>query len=121
MAGTKQTEGKSTRLDIPRKLFATKAARKSALSTAGLKKPHHYRSCIVAPSLHQTLTEINKKSIIQDMDVLYPDLFKGINTKPDMVTRERIMKQNILKAAIFYDDLSHEMINEVPQYTVNML
>ena len=55
------------------------------------------------------------------MEALYPDLFKGINTKPDMVTRERIMKQNILKAAIFYDDLSHEMINEVPQYTVNML
>ena len=55
------------------------------------------------------------------MEILYPDLFKGINTKTDIFTKERIMKQNFLKATIFYDDLSHEKVNEVPQYTVNML
>jgi len=54
------------------------------------------------------------------MEVLYPDIFKDTNTKTEIYTKERIMKQNFLKATIFYDDLSHEMINEVPQYTVNI-
>ena len=41
--------------------------------------------------------------------------------KGDVDAKKRIIKQNFLKAVIFYDDLSHETINEVPQYTVNML
>ncbi|XP_006877418.1 PREDICTED: histone H3.3-like [Chrysochloris asiatica] len=43
MAPTKQTAHKSTGGKKTRKQLATKAARKSAPSTGGVKKPHRYR------------------------------------------------------------------------------
>ncbi|XP_063722981.1 histone H3-like [Symsagittifera roscoffensis] len=43
MTRTKQTARKSTGGKAPRKQLATKAARKSAPSTGGVKKPHRYR------------------------------------------------------------------------------
>lgn len=43
MARTKQTARKSTGGKAPRKQLATKAARKSAPITGGVKKPHRYR------------------------------------------------------------------------------
>lgn len=43
MARTKQTARKSTGGKTPRKQLATKAARKSAPATGGIKKPHRYR------------------------------------------------------------------------------
>ncbi|XP_021072801.1 histone H3.3-like [Mus pahari] len=48
VAPTKQTARKSTGGKAPRKQLATKAARKSAPSTGGVKKPHHYRPGTVA-------------------------------------------------------------------------
>uniref|UniRef100_A0A2K6A1X4 Histone H3 n=1 Tax=Mandrillus leucophaeus TaxID=9568 RepID=A0A2K6A1X4_MANLE len=48
MARTKQTARKSTCGKAPRKQLATKAARKSAPSTGGVKKPHRYRPGTVA-------------------------------------------------------------------------
>uniref|UniRef100_A0A669Q9D1 Uncharacterized protein n=1 Tax=Phasianus colchicus TaxID=9054 RepID=A0A669Q9D1_PHACC len=44
MARTKQTARKSTGGKAPRKQLATKAARKSAPATGGVKKPH--RKCL---------------------------------------------------------------------------
>ena len=43
MARTKQTARKSTGGKAPRKQLATKAARKGASDTGGVKKPHRYR------------------------------------------------------------------------------
>ncbi|VDP30060.1 unnamed protein product [Schistosoma mattheei] len=43
MARTKQTVGKSTGGNAPRKQLATKAAHKSATATGGVKKPYRYR------------------------------------------------------------------------------
>ena len=48
MAQTKQTARKSTGGKAPRKHLATKAARKSAPATGGVKKPHRYRPGTVA-------------------------------------------------------------------------
>jgi histone H3 len=49
MARTKQTARKSTGGKAPRKQLASKAARKSALTSAGgVKKPHRYRPGTVA-------------------------------------------------------------------------
>ena len=48
MARTKQTARKSTGGKAPRKQLATKAARKSAPNTGGVKKPHRYRPGTVA-------------------------------------------------------------------------
>ena len=48
MARTKQTARKSTGGKAPRKSLATKAARNSAPSTGGVKKPHRYRPGTVA-------------------------------------------------------------------------
>ena len=47
MARTKQTARKSTGGKAPRKQLATKAARKSAPATGGVKKPHRCsRACL---------------------------------------------------------------------------
>src|SRR5581483_4091553 len=48
MARTKQTARKSTGGKAPRQQLATKAARKSAPITGGVKKPHRYRPGTVA-------------------------------------------------------------------------
>ena len=48
MARTKQTARKSTGGKAPRKALATKAARKSAPATGGVKKPHRFRPGTVA-------------------------------------------------------------------------
>jgi histone H3 len=48
MARTKQTARKSTGGKAPRKQLATKAARKSAPATGGVKNPHRYRPGTVA-------------------------------------------------------------------------
>ena len=48
MARTKQTARKSTGGKAPRKMLATKAARKSAPASGGIKKPHRYRPLTVA-------------------------------------------------------------------------
>ncbi len=48
MARTKQTARKSTGGKAPRKHLATKAARKSAPTSGGIKKPHRYRPGTVA-------------------------------------------------------------------------
>ena len=48
MARTKQTARKSNGGKAPRKQIATKAARKSAPATGGIKKPHRFRPGTVA-------------------------------------------------------------------------
>eukprot|EP00818_Percolomonas_sp_WS_P002772 CAMPEP_0117444974 /NCGR_PEP_ID=MMETSP0759-20121206/5540_1 /TAXON_ID=63605 /ORGANISM="Percolomonas cosmopolitus, Strain WS" /LENGTH=82 /DNA_ID=CAMNT_0005237103 /DNA_START=51 /DNA_END=296 /DNA_ORIENTATION=+ len=48
MARTKQTARKSTGGKAPRKQLAAKAARKTAPSQGGLKKPHRYKPGTVA-------------------------------------------------------------------------
>ena len=48
MARTKQTARKCTGGKAPRKQLATKAARKSAQTSGGVKKPHRYRPGTVA-------------------------------------------------------------------------
>lgn len=48
MARTKQTARKTTGGKAPRKQLATKAARKNAPATGGIKKPHRYRPGTVA-------------------------------------------------------------------------
>ena len=48
MARTKQTARKSTGGKAPHKALATKAARKSAPSTGGVKAPHRFRPGTVA-------------------------------------------------------------------------
>ncbi|XP_078388947.1 histone H3, embryonic-like [Cetorhinus maximus] len=48
MVRTKQTPRKSTGGKAPRKQLATKAARKSARATGGVKKPHRYEPGTVA-------------------------------------------------------------------------
>ena len=48
MARTKQTARKSTGGKVPRKQVASKAARKTAPTSASVKKPHRYRPGTVA-------------------------------------------------------------------------
>ena len=62
MARTKQTARKSTGGKAPRKQLATKAARKSAPATGGVKKPHRcvaggqeYLACMMASPLRSCM------------------------------------------------------------------
>ena len=48
MARTKQTARKSTSSKAPKKALARKAARKTAPSRGGVKKPHRFRPGTVA-------------------------------------------------------------------------
>ena len=48
MARTKQTARKSTGQKAPRKYLASKAARKTAPTSGGVKKPHRFRPGTVA-------------------------------------------------------------------------
>ena len=69
MARTKQTARKSTGGKAPRKQLATKAARKSAPTAGGVKKPHRYRPGTVALReiryvWHRIIFFINFKSIV---------------------------------------------------------
>ncbi|GFY90835.1 hypothetical protein PTKIN_Ptkin09bG0197000 [Pterospermum kingtungense] len=57
MARTKQTARKSTGGKAPRKQLATKAARKSAPTTGGVKKPHRYRPGTVALRLVREIAQ----------------------------------------------------------------
>lgn len=67
MARTKQTARKTTGIKHPRKQLATKAARKSASVTGGVKKPHRYRPGTVA------LREIRKfqKSVSEYIFIVF--------------------------------------------------
>lgn len=58
MARTKQTARKSTGGKAPRKQLATKAARKSAPSTGGVKKPHRYRSVFLPGDVFKLCIEV---------------------------------------------------------------
>ena len=55
MARTKQTARKSSGGEAPRKQIATKADRKSAPATGGVKKPDKYRSGTVAFERNQKI------------------------------------------------------------------
>merc|ERR1712203_514491 len=67
MARTKQTARKSTGGKAPRKQLATKAARKSAPATGGVKKPHRYRPGTVAlreiRSYHSNVWSVKSRKI----------------------------------------------------------
>ncbi|TKR58690.1 hypothetical protein L596_030101 [Steinernema carpocapsae] len=58
MARTKQTARKATGGKAPRKQLATKAARKSAPSSGGVKKPHRYRVALREIRKYQKSTEL---------------------------------------------------------------
>ena len=64
MARTKQTARKSTGGKTPRRVLATMAARKSAPSTGGVKKPHRFRPGTVA------LREIRRYQKSSDLLIL---------------------------------------------------
>ena len=68
MARTKQTARKSTGGKAPRKQLATKAARASASTKGGIKKPHRYRPGTVA------LREIRKYQKSTDLLDSYPSI-----------------------------------------------
>ncbi|ELR58891.1 hypothetical protein M91_11342 [Bos mutus] len=64
MARTKQTARKSTGGKAPRKQLATKAARKSAPATGGVKKPHRYRPGTVALS---AIRRLQKSTLLRNL------------------------------------------------------
>lgn len=78
MARTKQTARKSTGGKAPRKQLATKAARKSAPSTGGVKKPHRYRyvyACIYVCMCINLLEIIAKYRILEKPINMLLELF----------------------------------------------
>ena len=84
MARTKQTARKSTGGKAPRKQLATKAARKSAPATGGVKKPHRYRPGTVALReirRYQKSTELLIRNLQKQSRVLYAFCSDNTSTK----------------------------------------
>jgi histone H3 len=84
MARTKQTARKSTGGKAPRKQLATKAARKTAPVTGGIKKPHRFRPGTVA------LREIRKYALILNRNMyvfLYENLLSRYQKSTDLLIK----------------------------------
>ena len=102
MARTKQTARKSTGGKAPRKQLVAKAARKSAPSTGGVKKPHRYRPGTVAlREIHryQKSTEllIRKLSVSNPSHVI---IHAGTNNLPTDSVRECAKHVEVLAKCI---------------------
>ena len=86
MARTKQTARKSTGGKAPRKQLASKAARKSAPSTGGVKKPHRYKPGTVALReirRYQKSTELLiRKLPFQRLVRFHPRYRVAVTTRP---------------------------------------
>ncbi|XBI34522.1 hypothetical protein VPH35_120316 [Triticum aestivum] len=67
MARTKQTARKSTGGKAPRKQLATKAARKSAPTTGGVKKPHRYRPGTVALRMELLIRKLPFQRLVREI------------------------------------------------------
>ncbi|MCO5555884.1 hypothetical protein L7F22_009428 [Adiantum nelumboides] len=94
MARTKQTARKSTGGKAPRKQLATKAARKSAPATGGVKKPHRFRPGTVALReicKYQKSTEL----LIQADEAYLVGLFEDTNLCAIHAKRVTIMPKDI--------------------------
>ncbi|KAK1582455.1 hypothetical protein Q3G72_015214 [Acer saccharum] len=91
MARTKQTAWKSSRGKAPRKQMATKAARKSALATGGVKKPHSFRPRTVA------LREIRNAVVAfqEAAEAYLMGLFEDTNLRAIHAKRVTIMPKDI--------------------------
>ncbi|KAE8722022.1 histone H3.3 [Hibiscus syriacus] len=88
MARTKQTACTSTGGEAPRKQLATKAARKFAPTTGGVKKPHRYHPGIVA------LREIRFQSLVV-LEAYLVSLFEDTNICAIHAKRVTIMLNDI--------------------------
>ncbi|KAG1670741.1 hypothetical protein FOA52_013968 [Chlamydomonas sp. UWO 241] len=97
MARTKQTARKSTGGKAPRKQLATKAARKSAPATGGVKKPHRYRPGTVALReirKYQKSTELHPQAA-EAAEAYLVGLFEDTNLAAIHAKRVTIMPKDI--------------------------
>ncbi|KAM9198581.1 LOW QUALITY PROTEIN: uncharacterized protein PS065_017336 [Dugong dugon] len=67
MARTKQTAHKSTSGKAPRKQLATRAARRSAPCTGGVKKPHCYRHSMKLKSTELLIDKLPFQCLVQEI------------------------------------------------------
>ncbi|XP_041283225.1 histone H3.3A-like [Onychostruthus taczanowskii] len=96
MARTKQTARKSTGGKAPRKQLATKAARKSAPSTGGVKKPHRYRRPVTPCVSHVSHLCHTCVSPVQEASEAYlVGLFEDTNLCAIHAKRVTIMPKDI--------------------------
>ncbi|GLD45839.1 histone H3, embryonic-like protein [Lates japonicus] len=98
MARTKQTARKSTGGKAPRKQLATKAARKSAPATGGVKKPHRYRPGTVALReirRYQKSTELLIRKLPSACEAYLVGLFEDTNLCAIHAKRVTIMPKDI--------------------------
>ncbi|GLV46552.1 histone H3 [Carabus blaptoides fortunei] len=103
MARTKQTARKSTGGKAPRKQLATKAARKSAPATGGVKKPHRYRPGTVAlreirryqKSTELLIRKLPFQRLVQASEAYLVGLFEDTNLCAIHAKRVTIMPKDI--------------------------
>ncbi|CBI18192.3 unnamed protein product, partial [Vitis vinifera] len=97
MARTKQTARKSTGGKAPRKQLATKAARKSAPATGGVKKPHRFRPGTIAQDFKTDLRfQSSAVAALQEAAEAYlVGLFEDTNLCAIHAKRVTIMPKDI--------------------------
>ncbi|ROL44182.1 Histone H4 [Anabarilius grahami] len=118
MARTKQTARKSTGGKAPRKQLATKAARKSAPATGGVKKPHRYRPGTVALReirRYQKSTELLiRKLPFQRLGITKPAIRRlarrgGVKRISGLIYEEtrgvlKVFLENVIRDAVTYTE-----------------
>ncbi|KAJ9534493.1 hypothetical protein QJQ45_022154 [Haematococcus lacustris] len=117
MARTKQTARKSTGGKAPRKQLATKAARKSAPATGGVKKPHRYRPGTVA------LREIRKyqkstELLIRKLQCyqIRPNGLKATARKAEAIAKEVQAENELLMTeAELHQAIEERLVREIAQ------
>ncbi|KAG8550173.1 hypothetical protein GDO81_027882 [Engystomops pustulosus] len=100
MARTKQTARKSTGGKAPRKQLATKAARKSAPSTGGVKKPHPgyrgLREIRVTEEVHRVvIRKLPFHRLVEASEAYLVGLFEDTNLCAIHAKRVTIMPKDI--------------------------
>ncbi|CAH1443185.1 unnamed protein product [Lactuca virosa] len=83
MARTKQTARKSTGGKAPRKKLVTKAARKSAPTTGGVKKPHRFRSGTVVLREIRKYQKITQETSVSKTTKIWPEQSKLLANPPE--------------------------------------
>ena len=61
-----------------------------------------------------------QNSVVDMMKKIYPNQFPVSMDDSDPYADIKIIKQNFMKVAIYYEDLNQELVSQIPVYTVRV-
>ncbi len=133
MARTKQTARKSTGGKAPRKHVASKAARKSAMQSGGVKKPHRFRPGTVAlreirrfqKSTELLIRKLPFQRLVREIAQVCTTLVQSIQQKIVQIIKISFSIINFLRSYIHlfvsfqYIYIGFQNWSQIPSYCCN--